>query len=138
MPASNAISGSSAVLSLGATPIAEWRKVDFKGKGKMIDVSSSNNTSFEEFVAGKRGGTISVEVNFYPGDTGGQLAVLNAWLAGTLLTGATAPKLSRSTGGPNLSGPAYIENFNWSAPGNDDQTATFDIRFTGTIAYSAT
>lgn len=135
---SQAISGSSGVFSLGSTAIAEWTKVDFDGKGKMIDVSSIENASFEQFISGKRGGSITVEVLFVPGDTGGQLVLLNAWLAGTLLATATAPKLSRSAGGPNISGSAYVENFKWSVPDNDKQTATFNLRFTGTIAYAAT
>jgi hypothetical protein len=135
---SSAISGSSGVFALGSNSIAEWTKVDFDGKGKMIDVSSVENANFEQFIAGKRGGSITVEVLFVPGDTNGQLVLMNAWLAGTLLTSATKPKLSRSSGGPNISGDALVENFKWSVPDNDKQSATFNLRFTGTIAYSAT
>ena len=135
---SQATSGSNGLFQLGSNSIAEWTKVDFDGKGKMIDVSSVENAAFEQFIPGKRGGTISVEVLFVPGDTNGQLALVNAWLGGTLLTGSTKPKMSRSAGGPNLSGDAYVENFKWTMPDNDKQGATFNLRFTGDIAYSAT
>jgi hypothetical protein len=135
---SNAISGSSGVFALGSNSVAEWTKVDFDGKGKMIDVSSVENANFEQFIAGKRGGSITVEVLFVPGDTNGQFVLMNAWLNGTKLTSGTLPKLSRSTGGPNLSGDAYVENFKWSVPDNDKQSATFNLRFTGNISYSAT
>ena len=135
---SSAISGSSGLFQLGSNAVAEWMKVDFDGKGKMIDVSSIENASFEQFIAGKRGGSITVEVLFVPGDTNGQLVLVNAWLAGTLLTSSTLPKLSRSSGGPNISGNAYVENFKWNVPDNDKQSATFTLRFTGTISYSAT
>lgn len=135
---SGAISGSSGLFQLGSSAVAEWTKVDFDGKGKMIDVSSVENANFEQFIPGKRGGSIAVEVLFVPANTAGQLALVNAWLNGTLLTGATAPKLSRSSGGPNISGSAYVENFKWGVPDNDKQTATFNLRFTGTITYSAT
>lgn len=135
---SNAVSGSSGVFALGSNNVAEWTKVDFDGKGKMIDVSSVENANFEQFIAGKRGGTIKIEVLFVPGDTNGQFVLMNAWLSGTKLTSGTLPKLSRSTGGPNLSGDAYVENFRWGVPDNDKQSATFDLRFTGNISYSAT
>lgn len=135
---SNAISGSSGIFALGSNAVAEWTKVDFDGKGKMIDVSSVENVNFEQFVAGKRGGTIAVDVLFVPGDTTGQFVLMNAFLNGTLLTSGTLPKLSRSTGGPNLSGNAYVENFKWTVPDNEKQGATFNLRFTGNIAYSAT
>ncbi len=75
---SNAISGSSGVFALGSNSVAEWTKVDFDGRGKMIDVTSIENTNFEQFIAGKRGGTISVEVLFVPGDTNGQFVLMNA------------------------------------------------------------
>ena len=92
----------------------------------------------EQFIAGKRGGSITCEVLFVPGDTNGQFVLMNAWLNGTKLTSGTLPKLSRSTGGPNLSGDAYVENFKWNVPDNDKQSATFNLRFTGNISYSAT
>ncbi len=135
---SDAISGSSGVFALGSNAVAEWTKVDFDGKGKMIDVSSIENANFEQFIAGKRGGSITLEVLFVPGDTNGQFVLMNAWLAGTLLTSGTLPKLSRSAGGPNLSGNAYVENFKWNVPDNDKQSATFNLKFTGNISYSAT
>lgn len=135
---SNAISGSSGLFALGSNAVAEWTKVDFDGKGKMIDVSSVENANFEQFIAGKRGGSITVEVLFVPGDTTGQFVLMNAWLNGTKLTSGTLPKLRRSSGGPNLSGDAYVENFKWNVPDNDKQSATFNLRFTGNISYSAT
>lgn len=136
--ASNAISGSAGLFQIGSNAVAEWTKVDFDGKGKMIDVSSIENANFEQFIAGKRGGTITVECLFVPANTSGQFVLMNAWLNATKLTGGTAPKLSRSSGGPNLSGDAFVENFKWGVPDNDKQTATFNLRFTGNITYSAT
>jgi hypothetical protein len=135
---SNAISGSSGIFALGSNAVAEWTKVDFDGKGKMIDVSSIENANFEQFIAGKRGGSITVECLFVPGDTNGQFVLMNAWLNGTLLTSGTLPKLSRSSGGPNLSGDAYVESFKWTVQDNDKQGATFSLKFTGNISYSAT
>lgn len=127
---SNAISGSAGLFQIGSNAVAEWTKVDFDGKGKMIDVSSVENANFEQFIAGKRGASISIEVIFTPGDIAGQFALMDAWLKDELLTGDTLPMLTRSSGGPNISGSAYVEAFKWNAPDNDKQSATFNLRFT--------
>jgi hypothetical protein len=128
---SGAVGGQSATLWLGENVVAEWTKVDFDGKGKMIDVSSVENANFEQFIAGKRGATLTIEVLFVPGDVVGQFALMNAWLTDTLLADGTIPMLTRASGGPNISGNAYVENFEWKAPDNEKQTATFTLRFTG-------
>jgi hypothetical protein len=31
-----------------------------------------------------------------------------------------------------------VENFKWNVPDNDKQSATFSLKFTGNISYSAT
>lgn len=129
---SGAVGGQNATLWLGENVVAEWTKVDFDGKGKMIDVSSVENANFEQFIAGKRGATLTIEVLFVPDDAVGQFTLMNAWLTDALLAGSTLPMLTRSSGGPNISGNAYVENLKWNAPDNEKQSATFTLRFTGT------
>lgn len=129
--ASGAVGGANATLWLGENVVAEWTKVDFDGKGKMIDVSSVENANFEQFIAGKRGATLTIEVLFAPGDSVGQFALMNAWLTDTPLAGDLLPMLTRASGGPNISGDAYVEKLKWSAPDNEKQSATFTLRFTG-------
>lgn len=133
----NASSGSGASFSLGASAVAEWTQATLNIDGKMIDVTSINSQNFKEYIAGKVGGNIALEGNFYAGDANGQLAMLNAAIGRTLLTGGTQPKLRTVAGGPNIYGDAYIENFKLGVPHDDKQTFSCTVRFTGAIAYAA-
>lgn len=134
----NATSGAGAIFALGSSSVAEWTSATLNIDGRSIDVTSINSTTFKEYIMGKLGGTINLEGNFHPGDTNGQLALLNAILGRTKLTGTSKPKLSNSSGGPNISGDGFVENFKWTAPHDDKQGFTCTVRFTSTIAYSAT
>ncbi len=125
-------------MALGSNSIAEWTQAALNIDGKMIDVTSIASVGFKEFIAGKVGGTIDIEGNCYMADTNGQLALTNAALARTKLTGAAKPKLSLSSGGPNITADAWVSRLKWGVPHDDKITFSCTLQLTSTIAYAAT
>jgi len=123
--------------SPAANAVAEWTKVSVTVDGQEIDVSSIDSATFQEFLMGRLNWKMTVEGNWYPGDTNGQAAMMTAMLARTL----TYFKVKKVTGGPNLSGAGYIKmpSLDITAGASvDAQKIRFEIRGTGILAYSAT
>ncbi len=125
----NASSGATFVFAIGANNVAELTSASVEINGKEIDVTSNDSDAFEEYIMGKVNVKMDVAGNFYPGDTNGQRALLNAALARTKLTSC---KLSKASGSFNISGDAYVTNFKWSAKHDDKQDFTCTLRVTGT------
>lgn len=94
--------------------------------------TSSLGLGWKQYLPGLNGALVKVNAFFDPADTNGQVAMLNAWLNGTLIT----VKLNIGNSGHFFSGSAYIKQVDVKNPVNNVVTGDYDIQMTGQISYT--
>ena len=133
----SAKSGFGATLDWGGTTIAELTSISGPSESAdTVDVTSHDSSNeFREFIVGLRdGGEISIEGNFYPGDTDGQKQLHTDMQAGSSNTFTlTAPD-----GTTNYSGTAICTGFEPSFPMDGAMTFSATLKISGkpTLATS--
>jgi len=131
-------SGFGTVLNWDGEDIAELTGISGPSmSAEVIDLTSHDSAdSFREKVAGVRdGGEISIEGNFIPGDTAGQIAAIADFIAGStkevIITGPTAA-------GFTWTADAFISAFEPSHPFDDKLSFTATLTITGKPVLAVT
>ena len=116
------------------TKIANATSNDFTITKDMIETTNKDSAGAKEYIAGEYGYTMSVEGMF---EEDGSVGALISWkeiitdlLAGTSVT---IVMTSNVTGDLKLSGSAFFNDLNLTAPQNDVATFTASIQGTGAL-----
>jgi len=88
-----ALAGRNASFSLGSNEVASLTSITNDITGDTLDTTVFG-VDFKTFIAGLRGGTITISGFYDSTDTAGQVAMRTAILAGTLLTTTQKPVFS--------------------------------------------
>jgi hypothetical protein len=118
-----ALPGCGASFLLNTNVVAELTNISNAMTGETLDVTSFDSSCVREFIAGLRSGTIDVSGYYDPTDTNGQVALLAALLAGSLLV--TPKFLVDGTNG-------------FSAVNGVVSSSTVDAAVDGLVNFSAT
>lgn len=81
-----AIAGKGGGAYLGANKIGELSNWSLDLGADDIEITSFDSNGWKEYLAGLKEWSGSIEGNFKSGDTTGQKAIINAWVAGTALS----------------------------------------------------
>ena len=81
-----ALAGKGGAVKLSANKVAEISNWSLDLGADDIDITSFDSNGWKEYLAGLKEWSGSIEGNLKTGDTNGQKAILQAWLAGTPLT----------------------------------------------------
>lgn len=129
MPATPGYKG---YLKNGANSVALVVDWDAQFDAEMYDTTSLNQgNAFKNFIAGLLGSTLKVSVIYDFTDTNGQLAIWNAYLAGTALT------MSASPNGTNAFAlTCLVKQINPKVAVNKEVTAALDLQVTGAFSYA--
>ena len=116
------------------TKIANATSNDFTITKDMIETTNKDSAGAKEFIAGEYGYTMSVEGMFEEDASVGALIswkeILRDLLAGTSVTIVMTSNVS---GDLKLSGSAFFNELNLTAPKNDVATFTASIQGTGAL-----
>jgi len=116
------------------TKIANATSNDFTITKDMIETTNKDSAGAKEFIAGEYGYTMSVEGMFEEDASVGALIswkeILTDLLAGTSVTIVMTSNVS---GDLKLSGSAFFNELNLTAPKNDVATFTASIQGTGAL-----
>jgi len=122
-----AITGTGGAVKLGANKIAELSNWSLDLGADDIDVTSFDSQGWKEYLAGLKEWSGSIEGNLKTGDTNGQKAILQAWLAGTTLTFTF-----EVSSGVTFQGSAFVKP-SIEVPVDDKATFSCDITGTGAL-----
>lgn len=128
-----AIKGCAAGFYLGTNKVASLNNISNAFSGDTLDVTTFDSGCVRAFIAGLKGGTISISGFYDSADTTGQVAMFTAFLAGTLLTTTQKPKfLTNGTVGFTADG--IISSYTVEATVEGTVNFSAEIQLTGTIA----
>lgn len=128
-----ALNGCAVTIKSGSNAIAGINSIGFDTSADMLDITDFDSSCFREFIAGLKSGTVSLSGDYEPTDTNGQVVLRDAWLNGTLLTGATV--ISFTVDGTNgFSANAYVTSFSVNPTVEGKVTVSFSLQLTGTIS----
>lgn len=100
----------------------------------MYDVSNmdaGSTNGWQQFIAGLRGGKVTIKAWYDPTDTNGQVVLQSAWLAGTLLYFIV------SINGTNTATfTGYVSDFPPHGPVNNANDVSFSVQVTGAVALA--
>ncbi len=134
----SAIAAFGATLTWNSQTVAEITSISGPSiKVDALDVTSHGSTSaFREFIAGLAdAGEISIDVNFYPGDTNGQKAMIDDAIARTSRTVViTGPAAAAFT----WTATAIITGFDPGLPHDGSMSASFTLKITGVPTLAVT
>jgi len=135
----NAAIGFGTTLSVDGNNVAELTTVSAPAMNvKMVDVTnhSTSTSAWAEFVAGiKNGGSISLEGNFYPGDSTGQVALSTAFGSSTVNAYVVTLPTAFAT---SISFSGLVEKYE-VVPNLDKQVQfKIDLQVTGAVTMSIT
>jgi len=123
----------SASFKLGSNVVAGLRDLQCTINGETIDVTTFQSSCFNEFIAGLKNATITISGDYDPTDTNGQVALVAANLAGTLLTTTQKPVyLVDSTKGFTFDG--YVTSVNAGSTVGSANSFSATIQSTSTVA----
>ena len=80
-----AITGTGGAVKLNTNKVAEISNWSLDLGADDVEITSFDSNGWKEYLAGLKEWSGSIEGNFVAGDTNGQKAILNAWLAGETL-----------------------------------------------------
>lgn len=127
-----ALKGCQASFLLGTNTVAELSNVSNAFTGETLEVTSFDSTCLREFIAGLRSGAMDISGFYDPTDTNGQVAMMTAFLNGTVLSGAQQPKfLADGTNG--FSADAVISSYNVEATVDGLVGFSATLQLTGAI-----
>lgn len=125
------LAGYGGSLSVGANTAANISSWEVPLAADQYDVSALG-LGWKAYLPGLNGALAKVNAFFDPTDTTGQVALLNAWLNGTLV----AVKFNIPGGTHYFSGSAYIKQVDVKNPVNNVVTADYDVQLTGQVSYT--
>ena len=116
------------------TKIANATSNDFSITKDMIETTNKDSAGAKEYIAGEYGYTMSIEGMFEEdGSVGSAISwkeIITDLMAGTSVT---IVMTSNATGDLKLSGSAFFNDLNLTAPNNDVATFTASIQGTGAL-----
>lgn len=127
-----ALKGCSASFSLGSNSVAELNNISNPLTADSLDVTTFDSSCLKEFIAGLRSGTMDISGFYDPTDTTGQVAMLTAFLAGTVLTTTQKPKILWN-GTNGIEADAIITAYNVDASVDGLVNFSATLQLTGTI-----
>ena len=103
----------------------------------MIEVTNKDSAGWKEFLAGEKGGTISVDGRFEEDGSVGSGAYSFKDLMDKLVAGTTLLAVwgSNVTGDVKTSVEVYVSNLELSAPQNDAASFTCSLQITGAVTF---
>jgi len=128
-----ALKGCSASFLLGTNTVAQLNNISNPLSADSLDVTSFDSACLREFIAGLRSGTMDVSGFYDPTDTNGQVAMMTAMLAGTLLTTTQKPKILWD-GVNGFTGDGIITSLTVDAAVDGLVNFSATIQLSGTIA----
>lgn len=127
-----AIAGRGGSVFLGANRVSDIANWSIDAAADNIDVTDFDSNGWKEFLAGLREWSGSFEGNLKPGDTNGQLALVNAWLNGTTVSLELRVDATRK-----LTGTALVQ-FSIEMPVDDKGAFSCDFQGTGALTVTLT
>ena len=127
-----AIVGTGGSVHIGANKVGEIANWSIDCAADNVDITSFDSEGWKEFLAGLKEWSGSFEGNLKPGDTNGQLAIVNAWL-----TGVTVALKLKVDATRELSGDALVQ-FGIEMPVDDKGSFSSDFQGTGALSVSLT
>ena len=125
-----ALAGKGGAVKLGANKVAEISNWSLDLGADDIDITSFDSNGWKEYLAGLKEWSGSIEGNLKTDDTNGQKAILQAWLAGTLLTFTF-----EVSSGVTFQGSALVKP-SIEVPVDDKASFSCDITGTGALTLS--
>ena len=122
-----AITGTGGAVKLGTDKIAEISNWSLDLGADDVEITSFDSNGWKEYLAGLKEWSGSIEGNLKTGDTNGQKAILQAWLAGTALTFTF-----EVSSGVSFQGSAYVKP-SIEVPVDDKASFSCDITGTGAL-----
>jgi len=118
---------------LGTNKVAGLNNISNAITGDTLDVTTFNSDCFRQFIAGLKGGTVSISGFYEPTDTTGQRAMFTALLAGTVLTTTQKPKFMVD-GTNGFTADGIVSSYTVDATPEGTVNFSAEIQLTGTIA----
>lgn len=127
-----ATAGYKGYLKNGSNSVALVVDWDAQFDAEMYDTTALNQgNAFKNFIAGLLGATLKVNVIWDFTDTNGQLAIWNAFLAGTTLTMTASPNGTNS-----FALTVLVKQINPKVAVNKEVTAALDLQVTGAYSFA--
>ena len=125
--------GSGASFLLGSNVVAKLKTISNPLTNETLDVTTFDSSAFKEFLAGLTEGTVSITGDYDSTDTNGQIALITAFLAKTLLTSTQKPKILWN-GVNGMTADGYCTELNMDTDVAALVNFAATIKMTGTIA----
>ena len=126
-----AIAGKGGSVNIGANKVAEIANWSLDLGTDDIDITSFDSNGWKEYLAGLKEWSGNMEGNLKIGDTNGQKAILNAWLAGE-----TVVVNLNVSADVTFSGSAFVKP-SIEVPVDDKASFSCDIQGTGPLTLPA-
>lgn len=124
--------GSQASFLIGVNTVAELNSITNAFTSDALDTTAFAS-DIRTFIAGLRSGTINISGFYDPTDTTGQVAMMTAFLAGSILTDAKF--LTNGTNG--FSADAIVTNYTVDATVASTVNFSATLQLTGTITVES-
>lgn len=128
------VAGYSTTIKLGTNAVAGINNVTFDAQLDQLDTSAFN-VGTRSFIPGLTGAQITMSGDHDPTDTNGQVALIAAWLAKTLLTTAQAPEFFVN-GTNGFSADAYVASVSIGSTVEGKATFNCTLQLTGTVTIT--
>ena len=123
-----AITGTGGAVKLNTNKVAEISNWSLDLGADDVEITSFDSNGWKEYLAGLKEWSGSIEGNFVAGDTNGQKAILNAWLAGE-----TLEFTFEVSSGVTFEGEALVKP-SIEVPVDDKASFSCDIQGTGALS----
>ena len=129
----SALAGYGGQVLFDSNVVAELSDWTVTGNRDTIDTTAFQATpGFKTNLVGLADWSASVTGSLDMTDTNGQLAIVNAWLAGTVMT----PKFATNQGTNYFSGTAFVTGLSLKVPVNGKQEFSATFKGNSTLAYT--
>jgi predicted secreted protein len=128
-----AISGKLASVYVGANKVAEMNGFSLTCGATDIDVTNLDSNGWKEIIQGILEWSVTSDGNFVPSDTGGQAALIAAWISGT-----TVGMVFNVNSTIKFSGDAYVKPSSITTNVNEKVAISFDFTGTGALTPDLT
>jgi len=126
--------GYNTTVKLGTNLIDGINNCAFDGTLDQLDTSKFN-IGHRTFIPGLSQANMTISGDHIPGDTNGQVALIAAWKAKTLLTSATAPEFLVD-GTHGFSADAYVSNIALSSTVEGKAIISVSLQLTGEVTIT--
>lgn len=127
------LKGCLATMKLGTNGIKNLNNNNFDNVLDQLDSTDFDSSCSREFIPGLRGATFTLAGDYDPSDTNGQVAIVNAGLNGTLLTGAAVPNFTVD-GTNGFTADAYVSAFSIGTAVEGKVTFSATLQCTGAVS----